>query len=416
MAEQNLFLTELLGLDVFDLRGRRLGVVKDAAIVPLVDPSRIDRFLVGGGRYAWLSVGYDQVRTISLEGIHLKDEVLKPYHSDEYVLRLVRDLLDQQIIDAQGRKVVRVNDVTFDIRREDGHENDQLWILEVDIGVRSIFRRLFQGVLPRLWIRRLQGPITPNSIRWEFCSILEADPQRRLRLNISNRLLEEMHPSDLAEIVENLSPDDREAIFETIDSEVAAETLSEIDRDIQTSILESLETEKAAEIVEEMSPDEAADALGDLEAGHSQEILDEMDDEPKEDIEELLEFPEDTAGGMMNTEYIALEGGKTVADAAAALRKSEYMLDSANTIFVIDANEKLTGAIPVARLLTSTPGTKLSELVYQKPIQAKVTATEDRVTEMFDKYNVLTLPVVDAEGKLAGVITADDIITVLRQR
>lgn len=413
MAEQNLFLTELLGLDVFDLRGRRIGVVKDAAIVPLIDPARIDRFLVGGG-YAWLSVGYDQIRTISLDGIHLKDEILKPYHSDEYVLRLVRDLLDQQIIDAQGRKVVRVNDVTFDIRHE--NDNDQLWILEVDIGVRSIFRRLFQGVLPRLWIRNLQGPISPHSIRWEFCNILEADPQRRLRLNISNKLLEEMHPADLAEIVENLSPDDREAIFETIDSEVAAETLSEVDRDIQTSILESLETEKAAEIVEEMSPDEAADALGELEAEHSQEILDEMDDEPKEDIEELLEFAEDTAGGMMNTEYIALESTKTVTDAAAALRESEYMLDSANTVFVTDTSGKLIGAIPVARLLTSTPATKLSELIQGKPIHAKVTEPQDRVTEMFDKYNILTLPIVDAEGKLAGVVTADDIITVLRQR
>ena len=414
-AEQNLFLTELLGLNVFDLRGRRIGVVKDAAIVPLVDPARIDRFLVGGG-YAWLSVGYDQIRSISLDGIHLKDEQLKPYHSDEYVLRLVRDLLDQQIIDAQGRKVVRVNDVTFDIRRENGHDNDQLWILEVDIGVRSIFRRLFQGVLPRTWIRSLQGPISPHSIRWEFCNILEADPQRRLRLNISNKLLEEMHPADLAEIVENLSPDDREAIFETIDSEVAAETLSEIDRDIQTSILESLETEKAAEIVEEMSPDEAADALAELDTEHSQEILDEMDAEPKEDIEELLEFREDTAGGMMNTEYIALNSASTVADAAAALRESEYMLDSANTIFVMDSGERLIGAIPVARLLTSIPSTKLSALIHDKPIHAPVTASQDRVTEMFDKYNVLTLPVVDKEGKLAGVITADDIITVLRQR
>jgi magnesium transporter len=414
MAEQNLFLTELLGLDVFDLKGRRIGVVKDAAIVPLVDPIRVDRFLVGGG-YAWLSVGYDQIRTISLDGIHLKDEQLKPYHSDEYVLRLVRDLLDQQIIDAQGRKVVRINDVTFDIKRDNGHQNDQLWVLEVDIGVRSIFRRLVQGALPRRWIRRLQGPIPPHSIRWEFCNILEPDPQRRLRLNISNKLLEEMHPSDLAEIVENLSPDDREAIFETIDNEVAAETLSEVDRDIQTSILESLETEKAAEIVEEMSPDEAADALAELEDEHSQEILDEMDAEPKEEIEELLEFPEDTAGGMMNTEYVALRADQKVSDAAAALRDNDHM-ESANTVFVVDENDQLIGAIPLVRLFTSTPSTNLSELIDDKPIHAPVTETQDRVTEMFDKYNILTLPIVDEDGKLAGVITADDIITVLRQR
>jgi magnesium transporter len=368
MVEQNLFLTELLGLDVFDLRGRRIGVVKDAALVPLVDPVRVDRVLVGGSGFAWLSIGYDQIRSISLRGIHLKDEQLKPYHSDEYVMRLVRDLLDQQIIDAQGRKVVRVNDVTFDIKRDNGHENDQLWVLEVDIGVRSIFRRLFQGVLPRTWIRRLQGPIPPHSIRWEFCSFLEADPQRRLRLNISNKLLEEMHPSDLAEIVENLSPDDREAIFETIDSEVAAETLSEVDPDIQASILESLETEKAAEIVEEMSPDEAADALSELGEEHSQEILDEMHEEPKGEIEELLEFEKDTAGGMMNTEYLALTSTHTVADAAEALRASEYLIDSANTVFLIDEQEVLVGAVPVARLFTSNPSTPLGAVRQVQPV------------------------------------------------
>src|SRR5947209_14145249 len=166
MADENLlYLTELLGLRVFDLKGRRIGVVKDAAIVPLIEPTRIDRFLIGTGS-TWLTVRHDQVKTISLRGIHLRDEQLTPYHSDEYMLRMVRDLLDQQIIDAQGRKVVRVNDVTFELRHEP--EGDQLWILEVDIGVRSIFRRLVHGVLPPKWVRRLQEPITPNSIGWQY--------------------------------------------------------------------------------------------------------------------------------------------------------------------------------------------------------------------------------------------------------
>ena len=255
MAEEILFFTELLGLKVFDLKGRRLGVVRDVAIVPLVDPVRVDRFLVGTGS-TWLNVRYDQVRSISLGGIFLRDENLTPYHSDEYMLRAARDLLDQQIIDAQGRKVVRVTDITFEVRQEG--EGDVLWVLDIDVGVRSIFRRLAQGAIPSRWVRRLQTGIPPRSIRWEFCNILEPDPQRRLRLNISNRLLEGMHPADLADIVEDLSPKDRESIFENIDSEVAAEALSEVDPDIQASILESLETEKAAEIVEEMSPDEAA--------------------------------------------------------------------------------------------------------------------------------------------------------------
>ena len=177
--------------------------------------------------------------------------------------------------------------------------------------MRSIFRRLVQGAVPPKWVRRLQTGIPPRSIRWEFCNILEPDPQRRLRLNISNRLLEGMHPADLADIVEDLSPKDRESIFENIDSEVAAEALSEVDPDIQASILESLETEKAAEIVEEMSPDEAANLLGGLEEETTQEILDEMEHEPKSEVTELLEFEEDTAGGMMNTEYVALHESAT---------------------------------------------------------------------------------------------------------
>ncbi len=413
MADQFLFLTELLGLKVFDLKGRRIGVIKDAALVPLVDSVRIDRYLISGG-LTWLSVGHDQVRTISLDGIHLRDENLTPYHADEYMLRLARDLLDQQIIDAQGQKVVRVNDVTFELRHEPS--GDVLWVLEVDIGIRSIFRRLLQGVLPPRWVRRLQTRIPPHSIRWEFCNILEPDPQRRLRLNISNRLLENMHPADLADIVEELSPQDREAIFENIDSEVAADALSEVDPDIQVSILESLETEKAAEIVEEMAPDEAADVLGEMEEATSEEILEEMQHEPKSEVSELLQFEEDTAGGMMNTEYVALSEHATVADALRTLKGNEELLENLNTLFLIDEKEHLKASVPLARLFLHEGGAPLLLLAAETLISVPVTEQQDRVTELFDKYNLLALPVVDHHKKLAGVITADDVISVLRQK
>jgi len=414
MADQEmLFLTELLGLKVYDLKGRRIGVVKDAALVPLIDPVRLDRYLVGGG-WAWLTVRHDQIRSISLDGIHLRDENLTPYHADEYMLRMARDLLDQQVIDAQGRKVVRVNDLSFEIRHEAG--GDVLWVLDVDIGIRSIFRRLVQGVLPPRWIRRLQEGISPRSIRWEFCNILEPDPQRRLRLNISNRLLEEMHPADLADIVEELSHEDRGSIFENIDSEVAADTLTEVDPDIQASILESLETEKAADIVEEMAPDQAADALAELEQETSEEILEEMEQEPKAEVQELLEFEEDTAGGMMNTEYVALPSGATVADALHALKNNEELLENLNTLFLIDSEERLTATVPLARLFLHEGATPLASLATDTLIDVPVNEQQDRVTELFDKYNLLALPVVDEDRKLAGVITADDIISVLRQK
>jgi CBS domain-containing protein len=415
MTENLLYFTELVSMPVLDLKKRRIGRVKDAALVPLVHSSRIDRLLIGGGD-AWLTIRFDQIRSIELgKGVSLSDEKLLPYHDDEYMMRIGRDLLDQQIIDVNGRKVVRVNDVTMAIRN-DG-VRDTLAVLDVDIGVRSIVRRLFQGVMPPRMIRRLQEAIPPNSIRWDLANVLEPDPLRRLRLNISYRNLEEMHPADLADIVEELSPTEREAIFESIDSEAAAEALSEVeDPKMQASILEALEPEVAADIVEEMSPDEAADVLSELEQETSEEILDEMDSAPKTEVRELLEFEEDTAGGMMNTEYVTLHENASVMDALAALKGNEELLEILNTLFLIDAEERLCAAIPIARLFTASGAAKLKDLAAETLIHVSVDEKQNRVTELFDKYNLLTLPVVDEDGKLAGVITADDVISVLRQK
>jgi CBS domain-containing protein len=415
MAEPILYFTELVSMPVFDLKGRRIGRIKDAAVVPLVHASRIDRFLMGGTD-AWLTIRYDQIATIDLrEGITLNDELLVPYHDDEYMLRIARDLFDQQIIDVNGRKVVRVNDITMEIRHDNGR--DTLAVLEVDIGVRSIFRRLFQGVMPPVWIRKLQSRIPINSIRWDLANVVEPDPLRRLRLNISYTKLEAMHPADLADIVEELGPAEREAIFETIDSEVAADALSEVeDPKMQASILEALEPEKAADIVEEMSPDEAADILNELEQETSDEILEEMESSPKTEVRELLDFKEDTAGGLMNTEYVSLHDNASVMDALAALRGNEDLLEGLNTLLLVDPEGKLAGTVPLARLFVASGGAKLKDLASDTMIQVTVDETQDRVTELFDKYNLLTLPVVDEDGQLAGVITADDIISVLRAR
>jgi len=414
VTDNLLFFTELVSMPVLDLKGRRIGRVKDAALVPVVHPSRIDRLLVGGGD-TWLTVRFDQIRSIALgKGISLSEEQLVPYHDDENMLRIARDLLDQQIIDVTGRKVVRVNDVTMAIHHDGAR--DTIAVVEVDIGVRSIVRRLLQGVLPARWIRRLQQRIPPNSIRWEFANVLEPDPLRRLRLNISYQNLEDMHPADLADIVEDLSPAEREAIFETIDNEAAADALSEVDPKMQVSILESLEPEKAADIVEEMSPDESADVLSELEEETSEEIMDEMDSAPKSEVRELLEFDEDTAGGLMNTEYVALHENASLADAMAALKGNEDLLEVLNTLFLIDADERLTASIPLARLFIAPGNARLKDLASETLIEVTVDENQDRVTELFDKYNLLTLPVVDEDGKLAGVITADDIISVLRQK
>jgi len=415
MQKNYFYLTELVGLKVYDLRDRVVGRIRDAALVPLIHPSRVDRYMVGAPGWTWLTIRHDQVRRITLDGLWLRDEQLGVYHDDEYMLRLVRDLLDQQIIDALGRKVVRVTDITFEIIPNEAG-CDELHVLEVDIGLRSIFRRLFQGVLPRRWIRKLQEPIPPNSIPWQFCNILEPDPQRRIRLNITNELLEKMHPADLADIFEKLSPEDREALVEAIDSEVAAEALSEVEPGIQVSILESLDPEKAAEILEEMAPDAAADVIAELEPKTSEEILEEMEQEPRAEVQELLEYEEDTAGGMMNPEFVRLHENATVADAFQALKGYPDLVDSLHSLFLVDEHGRLAGVVPLARLFLAEATTPLKQLAADPLIKVNVREKQDRILELFDKYNLYVLPVVDEEDKLAGVITADDVIAVLRHR
>lgn len=413
MQEEIVYLTELLGVKVYDLKGRRIGTLRDAAIVPLIDPVRVDRYLVGAGP-AWLSIRYDQIQTIGFEGIHLKDERLTPYHSDEYMLRMVRDLLDQQIIDAQGRKVVRVNDVTFMKVIENGRE--VLHVLEVDIGIRSILRRVLRGIVSPQVIRKLQERIPAHSIRWEFCNILEPDPQRRVRLNISNKLLENMHPADLADIVENLGHEDRQAIFNTIDNDVAADLLSEVEPGIQTRIIESLDADKAADILEEMEPSEAADLLNELEQDKSEQILEEMEPEEKEEVEELLEFRDDTAGGLMDPGYLALPEDATVEQAIEELKKNEEIVEDLHSIFLIDHEGRLKFSVPIAKLFFAAGHTPLKQFASDPVLCVRYDENQDRVAEMFDKYNLLSLPVVDDNERLIGVITVDDVVAVLRQR
>jgi CBS domain-containing protein/sporulation protein YlmC with PRC-barrel domain len=412
MAEEILYLTELLGLKVYDLKGRLIGTLRDAALVPLIDPIRVDRFLVGAGP-GWLSIRYDQIKTIDTDGLHLKDELLTPYHSDEYMLRMVRDLLDQQVIDAQGRKVVRVNDVTFLKEKENG--NQVLHILEIDIGIRSIVRRVLSGIVPPGAIRALQERIPPRSIRWEFCNVLEADPQRRVRLNISNKLLEDMHPADLADIVEHLGHEDRAAIINAVDTETAADMLSEVEPEIQTSIIESLNAEKAAEILEEMEPSEAADVLNELEDEQSEQILDEMEPAGKEDVEELLEFRENTAGGLMDTGFLALPEDATVAQALEALRKSEETIENLHNVFLVDGENRLRATVPLAKLFFAAGDAPLKEFASERLLSIQPDQKQNRVAEVFDKYNLLALPVVDEKEELIGVITVDDVVALLRQ-
>jgi magnesium transporter len=408
-------LTELLGRPVRDSAGAVGGRVREVAITPQEDRNRVSSVIVktkSGDRIVPLRgmSGFD--------GRSFKSQTPPPewnnYSSPEGLLLLGRDLLDQQIIDVHGRKVVRVNDAELVQDASNGHIS--LRIAGVDVGPRGAVRRLLRGVVPRVLLRYVLNRIPPRVIPWEYVDLIETDPARRVHLKVSLDGLSRMHPAEIADIVEDLPPAEREAIFETLDEHVAADALEEVDPKMQVAIVNSLDSDKAADIVEEMDPDAAANLLADLPPERSEEILQEMQPEEREEVAELLSHSENTAAGHMTTDYMALPETARVGDAVEQLRNFEGGVESVSTVFLTSPDGKLVGAVPLSRLLLSRPDDTLTALATERVISVPEKTSEREVAETFDKYNLLTLPVVDENGVLTGVITADDIISLLRSK
>ncbi len=411
----SLALSELIGASVYDPSGTTpVGKVREVAVVPQDDPHRVAAFVVKT-RHGERLLAMKAVNEVN-GGVRADtlSEGWTPFGSGEGMLLLERDLLDQQIIDVHGRKVVRVNDI--DIHEELGHDHIILKLSAVDVGARGAIRRLLKGVVPAVALRTMMAKVPPRLIPWEFVDLIETDPARRVKLKIALEGLSKLHPADIADIVEDLAPAEREAIFETIDEEVAAQTLEELDPKMQVSVLSSLDSDRAADIVEEMDPDAAADVLGDMPPDATQEILTEMQPEERAEVAELMTFEEDTAAGRMTTDYMALKANAKVADAIELLRNFEGGLESVSTIYIVGDGEKLLGHVPLAKIVLATPDTPLMLLSTRHMPTIHPGADEKEVAEIFDKYNLLTLPVIDEEGTLTGVITADDVINMLRAR
>src|SRR5436190_13425197 len=311
-------LSEMLGASVRDASGAVRGRVREVAVTPQDHPTRV-AFLIVRTPEGEKTLPVADVKSAGSRVRAGTDaSTWERYAASDGVLLLKRDLLDQQIIDVHGRKVVRVNDVEIESTPVNSHVS--LNVVAVDVGARGAIRRLSKGVVPSFTLRALLQKIPPRVIPWQFVNIIETDPAPRVKLNISYEGLETLHPADIADIVEDLPPADREAVFETIDEEVAAETLEELDPDIKLAVIESLDKDRVADIVEEMDPDAAADLLAELPAEQSGQILREMAPEERQEVAQLLEFNERTAAGRMTTEFIAVADSALVDDAIDALK------------------------------------------------------------------------------------------------
>ncbi len=246
--------------------------------------------------------------------------------------------------------------------------------------------------------------------------MIEVDPARRVKLKIEHERLAQLHPSDIADILEDLAPAEREAVLRTLDEEVAADTLEEVEPRLQKSLVQALDSETAAGIVEEMDPSAAADLLAELPDERSEAILEEMDPEERQEVKDLLEFREDSAAGRMTTEYVAVPQTAVVSDAIRALRGFEGDPETITEIYLIDSTENLQGVVPLARLVLAKPETRLDVLTEPRFITVRADQHENQVAELFDKYNLRALPVLDKSGRLVGVVEADHVIAFLRSR
>ena len=408
----------LLGMPVMDSEGRRMGRVAEFAVAPTVDSSKVEALVVRAttGRSAHqLLIPFHLLKRGTHGRLTLKPDAEPGAMpgGDAYLL-LERDLLDQQIIDVHGHKVVRVNDV--DLVWETSAEGDlTLRIAEVEVGLRGAVRRMLKG-MPAHMIESVACRLRPSVIPWDFVDLIDRDPSRRVRLKIEQDRLAKMHPSDLADILEELAPTERQALFTSLDDEVAAETLEEVELKTQKRLIESMGSEQVAGIIEEMDPAAAADLLSVLTDERSDAILEEMGEKERHEVEELLDYEPDSAAGLMTTEFVQLPEDATVEAARKAVAEYDGDVEQVTDVFVCDAGDHLLAAVPVGRLFVSDAAAEVRTLAEGHMVSSALTANGRKVAELFDKYNLRCLPVLDAEKRLVGVVRAEQVIGWLRGR
>src|SRR5579875_2403048 len=387
----------LVGMPVANAEGRFIGRVAELAVDVGADANRVSGLLVkprnGGGKHRTM-VAIRSLRPPTSKSRKLQtvaDPERVPSLSD--TLLLERDLLDQQIIDVDGRKVVRVNDVNLAWAWGDATgDGTALLIQEVEIGIRGAARRLLKG-LPVSTIDTIVGSLPSKVIPWSCVDVIERDPARRVRLKIGQERLASLHPSDIADILEELAPAEREAVFTSLPEETAAEALEEIDPRLQKELLQRMDSERAADIIEEMDPGAAADVLAELSDEESEKILEEMEPEERQDVEELLEFSAESAAGRMTTDFISVPRDATVAEAVDALREFEGDPDTISEIYLLDDEKKLDGVVMLPKLLLAHSDTRLWMLREGHTVHCGLHARDEEVAELFDKYNLRSLPV-----------------------
>ena len=403
------YLSEMQHRRVIEPNGNEVGTLKDLAVVPQGQFPAIQWAILATGDGEQVVKWSDMAQEIGHLRLRGRREAMTPVTLPAEALRLSRDLLDKQIVDTHGAKVVRVNDLQ--LSEVDG----QLRLVGADVGLRGLLRRVgaesFAERLVGVAGRKLPRGIIP----WHLVEPLDA-PEANVRVTVPRTKLALLHPADIADIVEEMAADERREVFEQLDIETAAEALSEVEPDMQAAIVSDLDEERAADILDEMAPDEAADLLQDLPEDRREELVELMEKDEAKDVEELLTYDEDTAGGIMTTQFFALPADLTAQQAIERLRELQPDKELTYYLYVVDAEGRLDGVIGLRDLVVAKPDAKLSEVMDPHVLKVEASTPKEEVAALIAKYDLLALPVVDARRTLLGTITVDDVVEIMLPR
>jgi len=397
-----LFLSRLVGRPVRDMHGEVFGKIRDliVALGERYPPVTGLVVRVTGGRDIFLP--WTDVDAIDADGARLHTTLIDiaSFRQRPNEIRLWLDLLDKQIVDVEDRKIVRVNDIQL------APVEERLRLVAVDVGLAGILRRLgLSGPGERL--ARALRLEAENYIEWEEVDPVESSVSS-LKLRVPHAALSTLHPADVAHIVEQLAPRDRTGILAALDDERAADVLEELAADDQVDILEALSPEKAADILEEMGPDEAADLVADLSEERQEQLLGLMEPDDASGVRELLAYGEETAGGLMTTDFITVTPETTAEQVIDRLRELHPDADQVYYLYVTDGDGVLVGTITLRGLIVAAPDTPVRDFMRGDPISVTVDLDAEQVGAAIARYNLLALPVVDDEGRMHGIVTVDD--------
>jgi len=405
-----LFLTHILNRPVVDAAGTRLGWVDDLVLVgeelfPLVQALVLAR---RGSRA--LFIPWDAVSDIDGAVIRLTSDRhhLPSLPLDDTAIFLRRDILDKQVVDINGRKVVRINDLQL------VPVANELRLIGADIGLAGLLRRLSLERPLRALADRMHSTLPDRVIPWNYVEGLETE-WSSLRLTIPHKRLRELPVTDIADILAQLHPLDRDELLQQIDDQTLADTLPHLDEDLQAEVILGLSDERASDILEILPPDEAADVLGDLSEEHAERILLLMEPDDAEDVRELLQYDDDTAGGRMTTEFVALQDGLTAAQALLELRRQAPDAETIYYVYVTDAAEHLEGVLSLRDLITTDGAKPITDLVRRDILFVNVNDDQEQVARLLNRYHLLAIPVVNDDKVLCGIVTVDDVLDVLHE-